>query len=143
MSTESAAGNRSKVIVGVDDIPANLHLLEAVLTSAGYTFIGASSGLDCLEVLNRVRPRLILLDIRMPEMDGFETCRRLRMRDELSRVPIVFVTACKTEGDVHACVAVGGNGFIAKPYAVQQLLERVAVWVSRPLRSDPPAAAAR
>jgi CheY-like chemotaxis protein len=139
---DSTSGNRSKVIVGVDDVRANLALLDAALHSAGYTFIGASSGLDALDVLNRVRPRLILLDVRMPDMDGFETCRRIRLRDNLARVPIAFVTACKTEADVRACVAVGGNDFIVKPFTVAHLLERAAYWVSRPVRVEASLAAA-
>lgn len=133
---EPTAGNRSKVIIGVDDARANLALLDAALQSAGYTFIGASSGPEALDVLNRVRPRLILLDVRMPEMDGFETCRRIRLRNDLVRVPVAFVTACKTESDVRAGVAVGGNDFIVKPFTVAHLLERAAYWVSRPVRAE-------
>lgn len=140
---EQSAVNRSKVIIGVDDVRANLALLNAALQSAGYTFIGASSGLEALEVLNRVRPRLILLDVRMPDMDGFETCRRIRLRNDLARVPVAFVTACKTEADVRACVSVGGNDFIVKPFTVAHLLERAAYWVSRPVRAETMAVAAR
>lgn len=143
LAVENTGGNRSKVIIGVDDVRANLALLDAALKSAGYTFIGASSGLEALDVLNRVRPRLILLDVRMPDMDGFETCRRIRLRDDLARVPIAFVTACKTEADVRACVAVGGNDFIVKPFTVAHLLERTAHWVSRPVRAEPMAVGAR
>lgn len=143
IGVEPTAGNRSKVIVGVDDVRANLALLDAALRSAGYTFIGASSGPEALDVLIRVRPRLILLDVCMPEMDGFETCRRVRQRNDLARVPIAFVTACKTEADVRACVAVGGNDFIVKPFTVAHLLERAAYWVGRAVRTEAMASAAR
>jgi CheY-like chemotaxis protein len=136
--------NRSKVVIGVDDLPANLALLEAALQTAGYTFIGIGSGMQCLDVLNRVRPRLILLDVRMPDLDGFETCRRLRQRPDLARVPVAFVTACKTEADVRNCVAAGGNDFIVKPFTIPHLLERVAYWTARavPVRGEAAATAA-
>jgi CheY-like chemotaxis protein len=129
-------GNRSKIVVGVDDVPANLTILEVAVRSADYTFIGAKSGAECLEVLNRVRPRLLLLDVRMPDMDGFELCRRVRQRPDFARVPIAFVTACKTEVDVRTGLAVGGNDFIVKPFTVKHLLDRVGYWVARPLRAE-------
>jgi CheY-like chemotaxis protein len=136
-------GNRSKIVVGVDDVPANLTILEVAVRSADYTFIGATSGAECLEVLSRVRPRLLLLDVRMPEMDGFELCLRIRQRPDLVRVPIAFVTACKTEADVRTGLAVGGNDFIVKPFTVKHLLDRVGYWVARPLRPEGAPAAAR
>lgn len=136
-------GNRSKIVVGVDDVPANLTILEVAIRSADYTFIGAKSGLECLDVLSRVRPRLLLVDVRMPEMDGFELCRRIRQRLDLARVPIAFVTACKTEVDVRTGLAVGGNDFIVKPFTVKHLLERVAYWVAHPLKPEPAPLVAR
>lgn len=143
MDARRVAENRSKVVIGVDDVPANLALLEVALTSAGYTFIGVASGGALLEVMNRVQPRLVLLDVRMPEMDGFETCRRLRLRRDFAAVPVAFITACKTETDVRSGLAAGGNDFIVKPFTRQHLLERVAYWVAHPLRPrfmTPPAA---
>jgi DNA-binding response OmpR family regulator len=134
MVAKQPAENRSKVVIGVDDVPANLALLEVALRSAGYTFIGVASGAALIEVMNRVRPRLVLLDIRMPDMDGFEACRRLRLRHDYATVPVAFITACKTETDVLNGLAAGGNDFIVKPYTLQHLLERVAYWVAHPLR---------
>jgi DNA-binding response OmpR family regulator len=134
MVAKQPAENRSKVVIGVDDVAANLALLEVALRSAGYTFIGVASGAAMIEVMNRVRPRLDLLDIRMPDMDGFEACRRLRLRHDFATVPVAFITACKTETDVLNGLAAGGNDFIVKPYTLQHLLERVAHWVAHPLR---------
>lgn len=125
--------NQNKIVIGVDDMVANVTLLEAILQPSGYFFFGAASGPACLELLYRVLPRLILLDIQMPDMDGFEVCRRLRQRRELTLVPVAFVTASKTEDDVRAGPHAGGNDFIVKPFDRGHLLERVAYWASRTL----------
>src|ERR1700730_10383654 len=70
------APQKGKIIVGVDDDADNLALQSRVVSDAGYMFFGVASGQDCLTLLHRVRPRLVLLDIHMAEMDGFEVCRR-------------------------------------------------------------------
>jgi CheY-like chemotaxis protein len=123
--------SKRKIIIGVDDLAENLLLLKASLKPAGYTFIGALSGTECLDLVQRVKPSLILLDIQMPTMDGIETCRRLREMTAMHNTPIVFLTAMKTEGDLAAGVAAGGNDFIIKPFDQKQLLERVRHWAGR------------
>ncbi len=124
---------KHKIVIGVDDHPRNVTLLRDVITSAGYTFFGATSGSECLSLVMRVEPRLILLDIQMPEMDGIETCRKLRTRPDgrLDRVPIAFITACNMQADVQRGLAAGGNDFILKPFAITRLIERVNYWTSR------------
>jgi two-component system sensor histidine kinase/response regulator len=108
----NAAARSSKLVVGVDDSCENVLLLQAVIKAAGYTFPSASSGAECLTLLTQAEPRLILLDIEMPEMDGFETCRRLRHVDKLAHVPVAFLTARRMAEDVKQCMEVGGNDFI-------------------------------
>jgi DNA-binding response OmpR family regulator len=93
--------------------------------------MGAASGPELLALSLRVVPRLILLDIQMPEMDGFETCRRLRANRDLVRVPIAFLTGRKTFEDVAEGLSSGGNDFILKPFKVRHLLGRVEHWTSR------------
>jgi CheY-like chemotaxis protein len=122
---------KSKIIIGVDDLAENLLFLKANLKPAGYTFIGAASGAECLDLVHRVKPSLILLDIQMPTMDGIETCRRLRETTNMRNTPIVFLTAMKTQGDLSAGVAAGGNDFIIKPFDQKHLLERVRHWAGR------------
>ncbi len=132
----NSSGNSSKVILGVDDAPENLILLKGAVTAGGYSFVGAKSGIECLSLLVRVVPRLILLDIEMPEMDGFEVCRRIRMDGNLRSVPVAFLTARKTAEDVRTGMDVGGNDFIIKPFDVLKLLERIRHWTSyRPTRN--------
>jgi two-component system OmpR family response regulator len=127
----SSNGNKNKVVIGVDDLPQHLRLLQQCVLSGGYTFIGATSGLECLKLVSRIEPRLILLDVQMPEVDGFETCRRLRADPALQHVPIAFLTSCNSTEDVRAGLAAGGNDFILKPVVIARLMERVNYWTSR------------
>lgn len=126
--------NRSRIIVGVDDSPEILMLLKAILGHAGYTFMGVGNGQDCLALVQRMTPRLILLDLHMPHLDGYELCRRLRTFSHLKTVPIAFLTATKDAEAVRAGIQVGGNDFIIKPFDPERLLERVGHWVSRPMQ---------
>jgi two-component system OmpR family response regulator len=123
--------NRGKIVMGVDDVPINLTILGAYIQKAGFTFIGAASGEECLNLTTRVQPRVLLLDIQLPGIDGFEVCRRLRRREEFTRVPIVFLTASDNLEDVKEGMAAGGNDFITKPVQQAKLIERVTYWVQR------------
>lgn len=127
-TTVTPPANRSKVVIGVDDDPACLALLDRVVGAAGYTFLGVASGQECVTLVARTVPRLILLDIQMPDMDGFETCRRLRAEKQLIHVPIAFLTARKTTDDVRKGMAVGANDFIVKPFEPAKLTERLHYW---------------
>src|SRR5262249_31755152 len=104
---------------------------KSFLKAAGYQFPGVSSGAECLVLVGRVKPRLIMLGIQMPEMDGIETCRRIRAIPELRKIPIAFITVCKTAEDLRAAMAAGGNDFIIKPFSRERLIERVGYWTSR------------
>lgn len=124
-------GAKDKVVIGIDDQAENIMMLEALLETQGYTFFGAASGAEGLELAQRARPNLILLDIQMPTMDGYETCRRLRIMPNTRFVPIAFLTARKASEDVRAGLAAGGNDFIVKPFNAEKLLARVEHWTSR------------
>jgi two-component system, OmpR family, response regulator len=141
MASEAAApvsekDNKSKLVIAVDDSTENLALISSAVTPDGYSFVGISSPKECLGMMTRVTPRLILLDIQMPEMDGLELCRRLRSFRHLSGVPIVFLTARKTVEDVRTGMAAGGNDFIIKPFEQEKLQERVRYWTNRRIRSN-------
>jgi CheY-like chemotaxis protein len=127
---QPGAANPTKTVLAVDDAPENLAFIRACLASAGYTVFTAKSGEECLTLLTRVVPRLILLDVQMPGIDGFETCRLVRKRKDLTGVPIAFLTARKGAEDVKECVAAGGNDFIVKPFNRQKLLDRVGHWTT-------------
>ena len=121
----------SKIILGVDDAAENLLLLQAAVKAGGFAFMGARSGAECLSLLHRVVPKVILLDIEMPSLDGFDTCRQIRALPETRHVPIIFLTARKTGEDVRKCLEVGGNDFIIKPFDIVKLLERIKHWAGK------------
>ena len=114
----------SGTILVVDDVPQNIKLLDAVLAPRGYAVIGATSGAAGLEAVASSRPDLILLDIVMPEMDGFEVCRRLRGDVATRYLPIVMITASGSAEKVSAIEA-GADDFIGKPFDQAELLARV------------------
>ena len=130
------ASNRNKIVIGVDDLPQDLRLLRQCIIAGGFTFVGAQNGVECLKIVSRVEPRLIVLDVNMPDIDGFELCRRLRADMRLSYVPIAFLTARNSPEDVKRGIAVGGNDYILKPVSVARLMERVNHWTSRRLSTD-------
>ena len=114
----------AKILV-VDDVPANLDLLVQALETAGYNISVAPGGEVALRVVRNDRPDLILLDVVMPEMDGYETCRRLKAAAETCDIPVIFITVrAETEGVVEG-FAVGGVDYIAKPFRQEEVLARV------------------
>jgi adenylate cyclase len=109
-------------ILVVDDVPQNLRLLAAVLEPRGYTVITATSGEEALERLTDVD--LVLLDVVMPGIDGYEVCRRLRAEERTSFLPVVMVTA-SGEQEKRLAIEAGADDFIAKPFDHDELLARV------------------
>jgi class 3 adenylate cyclase/CheY-like chemotaxis protein len=111
-------------ILVVDDLPQNVRLLEAVLAPRGYTVVGATSGREALERVASDPIDLVLLDIVMPEMDGYEVCRTLRVDPATRFMPVVMITA---SGEQEKVVAIesGADDFIAKPFDHAELLARV------------------
>jgi two-component system, OmpR family, response regulator len=126
-----APNNKSKLVVAVDDAAENLLLIEGAISPDGYSFIGLGSGEDCVNMLSRVTPRLVLLDIEMPGMSGLDVCRRLRTYQHLHLVPIVFLTVRNQVDDVRTGMAAGGNDFIVKPFEPAKLQERVRYWLKQ------------
>ena len=120
------------VILAVDDSSEMLDILKNVIAGAGgYRFFGAGNANQCMRLVRDVAPELILLDIQMPEVDGFELCRQIRALEACSRIPIAFVTARRTAQDVKAGIAAGGNDFITKPFDPKNLLARIERWVKQ------------
>ena len=112
-------------ILIVDDTPENLAVLTQVLRREGYEVLSVLSGRRALQAARRETPDLVLLDVQMPEMDGYETCRRFKADETLRAIPIVFISAA-TDTDVKVrAFTSGGVDFVSKPFEHQEVLARV------------------
>lgn len=127
MSVDKKERAVSHEILVVDDTPASLHLLTRILSDKGYRVRPASSGLLALRSVEAKAPDLILLDIKMPDLDGFEVCRRLK-GDERSRdIPVLFISGLNESADKVKGFAVGGLDYIVKPFTAEEVLARVDI----------------
>ncbi len=112
-------------ILIVDDVPANVHILQSRLVANGYDIVTATDGEAALAAVRETQPDLILLDVMMPKMDGFEVCRRLRADPSLPFIPIIMVTAKADPRDVVAGLEAGGDEYLTKPVDQPALVARV------------------
>ncbi len=112
-------------ILIVDDEPRNLKLLSAMLASQNYRLVTAQSGNLALEIASRMRPDLILLDVMMPDIDGFEVCRRLKKKPGMQMVPIIMVTALREKEHRIRAMQAGADDFLSKPVDRIELLIRI------------------
>jgi len=115
---------RSKILV-VDDIPLNRKLQRTYLESVGYQVILAQDGIEALERIGEESPDLILLDIMMPKMNGFQVCHRLKNSENTKFIPIIMVTALNEVEDKVKGIEAGADDFITKPFNKLELLARV------------------
>src|SRR5262245_25793872 len=112
-------------IMIVEDTPANIQTLTGILKERGYQLSIATDGQRALEALERVRPDLILLDVMMPGIDGYETCRRIKSSADLKDIPIIFLTAKSDTSDIVKGFEVGAVDYVAKPFNAHELLARI------------------
>lgn len=122
MTTEEI---RKSNILLVDDSPANLRLLSKILSEEGYTVRAAPSGASALSTIRKEAPDLVLLDIIMPDMDGYEVCRALKNDEETRDIPIIFLSAKDEVEDKVKAFQAGGIDYIPKPYQMEEVLVRV------------------
>ncbi len=115
----------SENILIVDDTPANLRLLSQMLSERGYGVRAVTSGSRALESVHVTQPSLILLDIRMPEMNGYEVCERLKQDPRTMDIPIIFISALNEIEDKVRGFTVGGVDYITKPFQFEEVLARV------------------
>lgn len=109
----------------VDDNQVNLNLLRNILLSADYTVIAASTTEEALELIRTESPDTILLDVMMPDMDGFSFCRSLKKDERFSDIPVIFLTSLSHKADIVEGFNAGGHDYIVKPFNRQELLARV------------------
>ena len=112
-------------ILVVDDIDDNILLLNTVLSRVKYKVISATRGAEALEKINMTNPDLILLDVMMPDIDGFEVLCRLKEDPEHRNIPVVMLTALHDDDDVVEANNIGAADYITKPFKTDELLERV------------------
>jgi two-component system, cell cycle response regulator DivK len=115
-----------KTILYIEDNPENRMLVRRVLEIEGYTVVEADSGNAGLAKAETTTPDLVLMDINLPEMDGYELTRRLKLMKHLADIPIVAMTANVMRGDREKTLAAGCDGYIQKPIDVDQLPAQVA-----------------
>ena len=124
MPAELFASHQGRILV-VDDAAANIQAVTAILREHGYQISVATNGRQALSVLERVRPDLILLDVLMPEMDGFEACRRIKHDPAYRDIPIIFLTAKTDATDIVRGFELGAADYVPKPFNAYELLARV------------------
>ena len=117
--------NQAADILAVDDTPANLLILIATLNAQGHRVRPVLDGRLALEVARRTPPELILLDIRMPGMDGFEVCAQLKKDPLLAEIPVIFISSSLDTSDKVQAFAAGGVDYVTKPFHVDEVLARV------------------
>jgi adenylate cyclase len=118
------SGDRDARVLVVDDVPENVRLLEAVLAPRGYEVISATDGPAALQRVESAKPDLVLLDVVMPGMNGYQVCRTLREREETAVLPVIMLTASEGPEKTKAIEA-GADDFIPKPFDLHELLTRV------------------
>lgn len=125
MNNRQARGERGKILV-VDDIPDNLDLLCSLLTRKGFGVTVADSGVEALQMIKENAPDLILLDICMPQMDGYEVCQALKSNSDTKDIPVIFISALDEVLDKVKAFRVGGVDYITKPFHMAEVLARVS-----------------
>ncbi len=117
-------------VLVVDDTVENLRLLASMLEQHGYEVRPVTNGRQAIQAVEHAPPDLILLDVTMPEMDGFEVCRRLRARERSKDVPVIFLTALTDTADKVRAFDMGGVDYITKPFQFEEVLARVKTHVA-------------
>ena len=115
----------AKRILVVEDHEDNRAILRDLLTAADFEYIEATNGAEGVDAAERERPDLILMDIQLPEIDGYEATRRIKAKPELNPIPIIAVTSFALSGDDKKAFAAGCQDYITKPYSPRALLAKV------------------
>ena len=125
ISNQAATQSSKSTVLVVDDTPAGRETLEALLFSDAYDLHFANDGIQALQAAATLRPDLILLDVMMPGIDGFEVCRRLRADPELTHIPVIMVTALDDRASRLQGIESGADDFVSKPFDSGELRARV------------------
>jgi two-component system, cell cycle response regulator DivK len=121
--------SRRRILV-VDDHADNRRILRDLLGSAGFDVLEATNGEDALAQAEVVVPDLILLDIQLPGIDGYEVTRRVKANEALRRIPLIVVTSYALSGDDAKALAAGADAYVAKPFSPRAMLAKVRAYVT-------------
>ncbi|MDP5337416.1 MAG: diguanylate cyclase [Nodularia sp. (in: cyanobacteria)] len=124
MNPDSNIENQGNILL-VDDIPENLQLLSDLLVKLGYTVRSVTSGRMALKTVRVKRPEVILLDIKMPEMDGYQVCQALKADEDLCYIPVIFISALDDVFDKVKAFNSGGVDYITKPFQIEEVVARL------------------
>ena len=113
-------------ILIAEDEPDIRALVTIALENQGYRVTAVADGASALETITRDQPDLVLLDVRMPRLDGYEVCRRIKGEASLRHIPVAFMSAKGQKAEVRAGMETGADAYILKPFSMQQLLDKVA-----------------
>ncbi len=125
METIKTTETQKPSILIVDDISKNIQVLVNILRAKEYKLFVASSGIKALEMMEKIHPDLILLDVMMPEMDGFQVCQKLKASPDTKDIPIIFLTARNETESIVTGFEVGAVDYVVKPFNKAELLARV------------------
>ncbi len=125
LTTAPASPLRGRKILIVDDDRLNIRILGGILRAEGYVLGDASSGEQALEIYDEFKPNLVLLDVMMPGIDGFETCRRIKSIYGEKSAPVIFITAKSESDDVVEGLGAGGADYLPKPFKPKEVLARI------------------
>lgn len=132
MNTINPEIDQTKVtVLIVDDIPLNVMLIEKMLGQYQFRKLSANSGEAALDIVSKEHPDLILLDLMMPGIDGYEVISRLRADDKSKDTPIIVLSALNSNDDIQKAMRLGANEFITKPVVMDKLLSHVSNYINK------------
>ena len=123
-------------ILSIDDEESIFDVIEGLLYREGYNVSYVSSGKEAIERLDEIQPDVILLDLMMPEMDGIETCQKIKSNERWCHIPIIMVTALSSKQDLARCLNAGADDFLSKPVNSIELRARVRSMLRIKLQYD-------
>lgn len=114
-----------KTILIVEDVEDHLEIVKLILEQHSYSVISATNGKSGLEMADKMKPDLIILDVMLPEMNGFEVARAVRNNPAINTIPIIMLSVKTNQEDVEAGYRAGANEYISKPFSLEELVKKV------------------
>lgn len=124
-----------KILI-VDDTPKNIQMAMNILKNEGHHMFYAQSGEKALELINKNDFDLILLDVMMPQMNGYEVCQKLKLDEKVSKIPIVFLSGKDSTADIEYAYEVGGLDYVIKPFIAIELITKANTYVKLKIMED-------